>query len=85
MQMMDGEYACAAIIRKKKTNGYVNVVACRALKGILFKGAESLKRKKIFNRKKKKVWEEPSTFKAEATTTMTTTTTATATTTTGHQ
>jgi len=82
--MMDGEYACAAIIRKKKTNGYVNVVACRALKGILFKGAESLKRKKIFDRKKK-VWEEPSTFKAEATTTMTTTTTATATTTTGHQ
>lgn len=54
MQMMDGEYACAAIIRKKKTNGYVNVVACRALKGILFKGAESLKRKKIFDRKKKK-------------------------------
>lgn len=54
MQMMDGEYVCAAIIKKKKTNGYVNVVACRALKGILFKGAESLKRKKIFDRKKKK-------------------------------
>lgn len=54
MQMMDGEYVCTAIIKKKKTNGYVNVVACRALKGILFKGAESLKRKKIFDRKKKK-------------------------------
>jgi hypothetical protein len=59
-------------IMKKKASGYVNVVACRAQKGV-FKGAEGLKRKKIFDRKKK-VWEEPSTFKAEATTTMTTTT-----------
>lgn len=47
----DGWGVCVCSNNQEEKDQWI--CECRALKGILFKGAESLKRKKIFDKKKK--------------------------------